>query len=212
MRWMKVGFPKKMTFRMMKNDKGFHRSIEKDHIQGLPLNSFKGQIHLIDDRRQFSAVKAMMRECEVFGFDTETKPSFRKGKVNKVALLQLANREQAFIFRINRIGIPDFVKKILEDQEITKVGVAIHDDLKVLNQIRLMHPAGFIDLQQYVGRFNIEDKGLKKLTANILGFRISKRYQTSNWEDVVLSEPQLEYAATDAWVCYEIYNHLNHIS
>lgn len=209
---MKVGSLKKMTFHMMKNDKGFHRSIEKEHIQGLPLRSFEGQIHLVDDRRQFSAVKAMIHECEVFGFDTETKPSFRKGRVNRVALLQLATRDQAFIFRLNRIGIPDFVKKVLENQEITKVGVAIHDDLKSLNRIRLMQTDGFIDLQQYVGRFNIEDKGLKKLTANILGFRISKRYQTSNWEEEVLSEPQLEYAATDAWVCYEMYNRLNHIS
>lgn len=195
----------------MKNDPGFQRSMEKDHIKDLPLKSFEGRIHLIEDSRQFSAVKTIMKEFPEFGFDTETRPTFRKGKINKVAMLQLATREHAFLFRINHTGIPDFIKHILEDPAIIKIGVAIHDDLKSLNQIRPMKAGGFVDLQQYVTRFNIEDKGLKKLTANILGFRISKRYQTSNWEEEVLSAPQLEYAATDAWVCYEIYRRLNHL-
>jgi ribonuclease D len=193
---------------MMKNDREFQRSVEKDHIQSLPLKSFEGKIYLVDNPGMFSAVKALMKSSREFGFDTETRPSFRKGKVNKVALLQLATREHAFIFRINHTGIPDFVKNILEDTKIIKIGVAIHDDLKSLKIVRPMNPDGFIDLQQYVARFNIEDKGLKKLTANILGFRISKRYQTSNWEEDALSAPQLEYAATDAWVCYEIYQRL----
>ena len=196
---------------MMRNDNGFQRSVEKEHIQGLPLRGFEGKIHLINHSRQFSAAEVLLREFKVLGFDTETKPSFKKGKVNKVAMLQLATREHAFIFRINHLGIPDFVKDILENPGIIKIGVAIHDDLKSLNQIKSLHSDGFVDLQQYVTRFNIEDKGLKKLTANILGFRISKRYQTSNWEDEVLSLPQLEYAATDAWVCYEMYQRLNQL-
>ena len=195
----------------MKNDQEFLRSIEKDHIQSLPLKSFEGEIHLVDTPGKFSSVKTLLKGFREFGFDTETRPSFRKGKINKVALLQLATREHAFIFRINRAGIPDFVKDILENPQVIKVGVAIHDDVKSLNLIKPMRPDGFIDLQQLVARFNIEDKGLKKLTANILGFRISKRYQTSNWEEDVLSLPQLEYAATDAWVCYEIYRRLQGI-
>ena len=193
---------------MMKNNRRFQRTVEKDHIQELPLKSFEGQIYLIDHPRQFHSIKTLLNDYSAFGFDTETRPSFRKGRINKVALLQLATREHAFIFRINRTGIPDFIKVILEDSRIIKAGVAIRDDLKALNHIKPMRTDGFIDLQQYVAQFNIEDKGLKKLTANILGFRISKRYQTSNWEEDVLSVPQLEYAATDAWVCYEIYHRL----
>jgi ribonuclease D len=196
---------------MIKNDREFQRSIGKDHIQSLPLKSFEGKIHLVDSPGKFSSVKALLKGHPEFGFDTETRPSFRKGRVNKVALLQLSTRERAFIFRINRTGIPDFVKDILEEPKILKIGVAIHDDLKSLNLIKPMKTDGFIDLQKYVARFNIEDKGLKKLTANILGFRISKRCQTSNWEEDVLSIQQLEYAATDAWVCYEIYRRLQEI-
>jgi len=195
----------------MKNEQEFLRSIEKEHIQSLPLKSFEGEIHLVDTPARFLSVKNLLKGCPEFGFDTETRPTFRKGKINKVAMLQLATREHAFIFRINRTGIPDFVKDILENPMIIKVGVAIHDDVKSLNHIKPMKTGGFIDLQQLVARFNIEDKGLKKLTANILGFRISKRYQTSNWEEDVLSLPQLEYAATDAWVCYEIYRRLQGI-
>ena len=196
---------------MMKNNQEFQRSVEKDHIQSLPLKSFEGKIHLVDSPAKFSSVKALLNGYPILGFDTETRPSFRKGKTYKVALLQLATREHAFIFRIHRTGIPGFVKDILENPKILKIGVAIRDDLKSLNLIKPMKTDGFIDLQQYVAHFNIEDKGLKKLTANILGFRISKRHQTSNWEEDVLSLPQLEYAATDAWVCFEIYRHLQEI-
>jgi ribonuclease D len=190
---------------MVKNENGFQRSVDNEFLQDLPLRSFEGRIHLVDAAHQFPAVKNLIQPCTEFGFDTETRPTFRKGKVNRVALLQLACNDQAFVFRINRTGIPDFVKNILEDPSIIKVGVAIHDDLKSLNRIRPFKPGGFIDLQKYVSQFSIEDKGLKKLTANVLGFRISKRYQTSNWEEEELTQPQLEYAATDAWVCYEIY-------
>jgi len=204
----KAGFPKKMIFRMMKNDREFLRSIEKDHIQGLPLKSFEGKIHLVDSTEKFSSVKVLLKNHPEFGFDTETRPSFRKGQIHKVALLQLATREHAFIFRINRTGIPDFVKNILEDPKIVKIGVAIRDDLKSLNHIRPMKTEGFVDLQQYVTRFEIEDKGLKKLTANILGFRISKRQQVTDWEAEQLSEAQMIYAATDAWVCHQIYRKL----
>jgi ribonuclease D len=205
---MKAGFRRKMIFPMKKNDVVFQRSVEKSQIGELPLKSFQGQIHLVDNSRQFRQIKPLIAEVSAFGFDTETKPSFRKGKVNRVALLQLATHEHAFLFRISQTGIPDFIKNILEDARIIKIGVAIHDDLKSLNKIRPVHHAGFIDLQQYVGRFKIEDKSLKKITANILGFRISKRYQTSNWEADSLSLQQLEYAATDAWVCHEIYQRL----
>src|SRR4030042_3582240 len=133
---MKVGFLKKMTFRMMKNNREFQRTVEKDHIQGLPLKSFEGTIHLIDHPRQFHSVKALLNGYPEFGFDTETRPTFRKGRTNKVALLQLATREHAFIFRVNRTGIPDFIKVILEDSRIIKAGGAIRDELKALNQLR----------------------------------------------------------------------------
>ncbi len=196
---------------MMKNDKSNLTTLDSEMIDNLPLRKFEGQIHLIENLQQFHSIKSLLNSFSEFGFDTETRPSFRKGKINKVSLLQLATHEHAFIFRLNKIGIPGFLKFILEDYKITKIGVAIRDDLKAINRLSPVEPNGFIDLQQYVINFNIGDKSLKKITAQVLGFRISKRFQTSNWEEESLSQQQLEYAATDAWVCLEIYKKLNHI-
>ena len=120
-------------------------------------------------------------------------------------MLQLATQDQVFLFRLNKVHLPGFVIEILENPDITKVGVALRDDLNGLNKIMPFKPDGFVDLQQFVKQFGIEDNGLKKLVANILGFRISKRSQTSNWEQEILSPEQLGYAATDAWVCLQIY-------
>lgn len=145
---------------------------------------------------------------KVLGFDTETRPSFKKGRKNKVSLIQLSNSEIACLIRINRIGIPDELVTILSNPGITKTGVAIHDDIRYLTGIRKFKPAGFIDLQGFVKEYGIQSSGLKKLAAIILGFRISKRQQVTDWEAIQLSEAQQIYAATDAWVCHQIYNKL----
>ncbi len=207
----KTGSQKKMISPMMKNEKSNPTTLKDELIDNLPLRKFEGQIHLIENLQQFHSIKSLLKSFNEFGFDTETRPSFRKGKINKVALLQLATHEHAFIFRLNKIGIPGFLKFILEDSKTLKIGVAIRDDLKAINRICPLEPDGYVDLQQYVINFNIGDKSLKKITAQVLGFRISKRFQTSNWEEENLSLQQLEYAATDAWVCFEIYKKLNHI-
>ncbi|HJX70754.1 MAG TPA: 3'-5' exonuclease, partial [Bacteroidales bacterium] len=141
-------------------------------------------------------------------FDTETRPSFKRGRKHKVSLLQLATADEALIIRLNKVGLPDRIISLFENENIKKIGLALRDDIRSLNQLRSFKPEGFIDLQQYVKNFNILDNGLKKLAANILGFRISKKQQTSNWEKDTLDDDQLIYAATDAWVCYKIYDTL----
>jgi ribonuclease D len=171
---------------------------------------------VIDHYDDFEIIKPRLIHETLLGFDTETKPCFKKGHYHPVALLQLSTREQAFLIRLNKVHLPEFIIEILEDTNITKVGVALKDDLNALNKIVPFEPDGFIDLQQFVKQFGIEDNGLKKLVANILGFRISKKSQTSNWEQEELSREQLEYAATDAWVCRQMYealynNHQNKI-
>jgi len=139
------------------------------------------------------------------GFDTETKPSFKKGKLNSTALIQLATSDKAFLFRLNKIGFPDELAEILANDNVIKVGVALRDDLKDLKKINSFEPSGFIDLQDTAKELNIKNISLKKLTAIILNFRISKSQRVSNWEQEILSPGQLKYAATDAWVCYELY-------
>jgi ribonuclease D len=195
----------------MMNNRTFFKAIEDDYIKSLPIQSFPGPICVVEDHDAFDEAEQSLVNVSLLGFDTETKPSFKKGRYHKVALLQLATEEKAFLFRLNKITLPRFVVDILENPEILKVGVALRDDLSALKKIMPMNPEGFVDLQLYVKQFGIEDNGLKKLVANILGFRISKRFQTSNWEQEFLSPEQLTYAATDAWVCRQIYHSLgNH--
>jgi ribonuclease D len=191
---------------MMNNT--YRENITIEEIKELNLSWFEGEIFLVDNMDKFYQVIPKLKKSKLLGFDTETKPSFKKGRKNKVSLLQLSDDKIACLFRINRIGLPDELAEILSDPEIIKTGVAIHDDLKLLTGIKKFIPEGFIDLQVFVRNYGIECSGLKKLTAIILGFRISKSQQVTDWEAKQLSEPQLIYAATDAWVCYEIYKRL----
>ena len=187
----------------------FKDNIDKAELVEYPVSGFEGEIMLVDNYKKLKESLKILKSADILGFDTETKPSFRKGKVNRIALMQLSNNRQAFIFRLNVIGLPGELIDILADKSITKVGVAIHDDIKGLKYISNFREGGFIDLQDYVKKFGIKSSGLKKLSAIILGFRISKRQQVSNWEAADLTDAQLRYAATDAWVCYEIYKKLN---
>ncbi|MDT8401138.1 MAG: 3'-5' exonuclease [Bacteroidales bacterium] len=187
----------------------FKENIDKSELGEYPVSGFRGEIVLVNNNKEFKKCIGMLNSATVLGFDTETKPSFSKGKNNRVALLQLSDGHRAFLFRMNEIGMPSKLADILSDASVLKVGVAIHDDIKALKTIRKFEARGFIELQDYVKEFGIVSSGLKKLSAIVLGFRISKRQQVSNWEADVLTDAQIQYAATDAWVCYEIYNKLN---
>ncbi len=182
--------------------------ISPEELKEYELAWFRGKIVVVDDNDKFRQIIPILANQKILGFDTETRPSFRKGKKNKVSLIQLSTAKLACLFRINIIGIPDALADILADPLIIKAGVAIHDDIRFLKNIRKFNPEGFIDLQKYVKEFGINSSGLKKLSAIVLGFRISKRQQVTDWEAAELSEAQQIYAATDAWVCYEIYRKL----
>ena len=190
----------------------FQETITVEEMQDYELSWFRGKIVVVDNMDAFKNVMPELKREKILGFDTETKPSFRKGHKNKVSLIQLSTGTLACLFRINRIGIPPELAELLADPQTIKAGVAIHDDIKVLGKVRRFTPGGFVDLQKFVKDFGIQSSGLKKLTAIILGFRISKRQQVTDWEAEELSEPQQIYAATDAWVCREIYKKLTSIN
>jgi len=179
-----------------------------DEINKLPLTYFEGQIFLIDTLDSLFECLPLLNKIQVFGFDTETKPAFKKGKVNQIALLQLCTSDMAFLIRLNKIGLPGPLQEILSNPDIIKAGIAVRDDLKGLRRHEEFKPAGFIELQDYVKKFGIESNGLKKLAAIVLKIKISKSQQLSNWEDNKLSVGQLRYSATDGWVCHGIYSRL----
>jgi ribonuclease D len=189
--------------------RAFNESVTDEELRKLPLLQFEGRVLLVDNMQKYRQAIAEMGRPVLMGFDTETKPSFRKGRRNKVSLLQLADRNRAWLFRLNMIGLPPELADILADKDIVKTGVAIHDDIKALRSLTPFEPGGFIDLQGIVANHGIKQLGLKKLSAIILGYSISKSQQVSNWEAPALTEAQQLYAATDAWVCRRIYQALN---
>ena len=192
----------------MKNK--FASTISKEEILEKPLISFKGKIHIIDTPEEAQIAIDDLKNHKILGFDTETRPSFKKGKKNKLALLQLSTDENAYLFRLFKY-VPVKLTEILESVNILKIGAAIRDDLSGLQHYLKFIPGNFIDLQDFVKQFNIENNGLKKLAAIVLNSRISKSQQTSNWENELLTGSQQLYAATDAWICLEIYHKLNSI-
>ncbi len=183
-------------------------TITNEEIQLLPMRTFSGEIILIQSEKELTPIISTLAQNDVLGFDTETRPSFKKGEFHKVALMQLAVPGKVFLVQIHKTGLPESLTKILADPKIIKAGVAIRDDIKALHKFSSFQPEGFVDLSMVAREKGIGVESVKKLTALLLGFRISKTAQTSNWEMPMLTEKQIEYAATDAWVCLEIYRKL----
>ena len=187
------------------------KSITKEELRNLPLTSFEQEIIVIENRVQFEHYLPELYLENVLGFDTETRPSFKKGIKNKVSLLQLATQEKAYLFRLNKIGLPNELAKFMASPDHLKIGAAIRDDLKALKKLSPFEPAGFIELQDYVKNFGIENESVQKIAGIVLNIRISKSARLSNWEAAKLTQKQKKYAATDAWVCLESYNVLSNI-
>lgn len=184
-------------------------SISKEQIATLPVVTFQGTISLIDTEQQaVNAIDEIRATSKLVGFDTETKPAFRKGHTNNVALMQVSNGDHSWLFRINKIGISESIRSFLESPEIIKVGLSLKDDFFVMHRSAEFAPAGFIDLQAYVRQFNIADSSLQKIYAILFGYRISKSQRLSNWEANALTPGQQKYASIDAWACLKIYTHL----
>ena len=185
----------------------FKISIQPEEIEKMPLGSFPGQICVIDRvGLEFLRAIAYLRTQKTIGFDTETRPVFSPGQHhNHVALLQLSGPRKAFLFRVGSLGMPKLLCNLMANPRILKVGAAVHDDVRGLQYYQRFKAQGFVDLQKIAFEWGIRDKSVKKMAANILGLRISKSQQLSNWEAEELSAGQQMYAATDAWVCREMY-------
>ncbi len=185
----------------------FKITIEASEIEQMPLGSFPGDIQVIDKPGlEYERAVFYLRRQKVLGFDTESRPVFSPGQHTRgVALLQLSGPKKAFLFRVQQLGMRKSLCSILANKDIVKVGAASGDDVRGLQKLGEFKPAGFVDLQKIAWEWGIRDKSVKKLAANILGCRISKAQQLSNWEAQELSPSQCRYAATDAWVCREMY-------
>ncbi len=184
---------------------GYEKNISTEELNQLPLGAYEGEVVVVSTPDKVHQALREIRAFDCVGFDTETKPVFVRGQTNKVAILQLATPEKVYLFRLISTGISSELKEFFENEKILKVGVAIRDDIKALQRMHKFHPQGFVELTTLTKAAGFEVEGVKKLTALILGFRISKSAQTSNWEAPRLDDKQITYAATDAWVCLRMY-------
>lgn len=179
--------------------------ITKDEIAALPVVEYQGRIVTIQTEEDANKAIEYLSTFSILGFDTETKPAFKKGVINKVALLQLSTEDTCFLFRLNMIGMPGSLSALLADEKVLKVGLSLKDDFAQLNRLAGITPKGFIELQSFVKPFGIADNSLQKIFAILFKQKISKKQRLTNWAADILTDAQKKYASLDAWACLQIY-------
>ena len=184
-------------------------AISKETVAEMPVVECPVDITVVDTPELSRMALRELTRARVVGFDTETRPSFHRGHLHNVALMQLSTDEHCYLFRLNKLGISEHLRHFLEDPEVIKIGLSVHDDFSVMRRlVGDLDPQGFIDLQEYVKFFHINDISLQKIFAIIYGQKISKNQRLTNWEAEELTEPQQKYAAIDAWACLRLYRTL----
>lgn len=188
--------------------KTIYQKYDKSLIPDLPRVLFEGRVVVVLTESEARKAVDYLLSQPLLGLDTETRPTFRKGPMHQVALLQVSSHDVCFLFRLCRLGLSPSVKRLLEDTTVPKVGLSLTDDMHQLRRLGDFETGRFIDLQNHVREVGVEDMSLQKLYANFFGQKISKRQQLTNWEADILTEPQKLYAATDAWACVMLYEEL----
>ena len=182
-----------------------YNKYDKRLIAALPVAQFEGRIVVILTPGETEKAVNYLLSQPLLGFDTETRPSFKRGQQHKVALLQVATDDICFLFRLHHTGLTPALVRLLEDTSVKKIGLSWHDDLIMLHKLGAFNTGAFIEIQEQIRQIGITDLSLQKIYANLFGKKISKRQQMSNWEEDILSDRQKLYAATDAWACIQIY-------
>jgi ribonuclease D len=184
------------------------KSISKEELAKLEPETFAGKICVADNAVSAKQAVDYLSCFPLLGFDTETRPSFTKGLRHNVALVQLSTQDLCFLFRLNSSGFFHPLVELLSNPDVKKVGLSLHDDFNNLKRWIQFEPHGFIDLQEMVKDYGINEMSLTKIYALVFGKKISKNQRLTNWEAEVLTEAQKRYAALDAWACLNIYTKL----
>jgi len=183
----------------------------KEQINACPIRKYQGRIHLIQRSEQVKQAVGQLEKEKVLGFDTEKQPAFRVGQSYLPAVLQLVGEQAAYIFQLRRCHLPKALRRLLSNPKIIKAGVAVDCDVEELNKLASFKPGGFVDVGELAKQAGCMNHSLRGLAAMLLGFRVSKNSQTSNWSQRTLTRAQIKYAATDAWVGRELYYKLQRL-
>lgn len=181
--------------------------ITKEEMATMPVEVFPGHIVVIDRPDSVPEAVRILSENRYVGFDTETRPNFKKNQHHKISLIQIATESVCYLFRLNRLGgIPEPLISFMKDKDVTKIGLSLLDDFHMIRErAKDLKPVGFIDLQKIMPAYGIQDASLQKIYAILFGKKISKRARLTNWDADTLTEAQQKYAALDAWACLRIY-------
>ena len=185
-----------------------YNKFDKKSIAQLPTVAFPGKTVVVMSESEAEKAVEFLLSQDILGVDTETRPSFKKGELHMVSLLQVSTCDICFLFRLNHIGITPAILRLLENKTVPMVGLSLHDDMLSLHKREAFRPGNFIDLQDLVGDLGIEDLSLQKLYANLFHQKISKRQRLTNWDSDVLNDKQKAYAALDAWACINLYKEI----
>jgi len=191
--------------------KTIYDKFDKKTVATLPKDEFGGRVIVIQSVGEARRAVDYLLRFPRLGIDTETRPNFKPGAMNPVALLQVATPDTCFLFRLNYIGLPSCLVRLLTDSSSQRIGLSLHDDWSQLRRRADFEPVNYVELQDYVKQLGIEDMSLQKLYANLFRRKISKTQRLTNWEADVLTEPQKRYAATDAWACLKMYDEINRL-
>jgi ribonuclease D len=180
-------------------------------VNPLKRINFQGKIHLVTNDDELSVHEKALQSAQALGFDTETRASFKKGEVYQVALIQLATEHEAFLIRLHGITKFSIIQSVFENHDILKVGVAIRDDLNSLQKIFKFQPKNFVELQTVAKQKGLKNMGLKGMTEEVLNATLSKKAKISNWENRILTDEQIMYAATDAWIGLKLFSEMTKV-
>lgn len=185
------------------------KTISKEEISKLPVAIFPGRTIVVQSESEARKAVEYLNSFDLLGFDTETRPSFQKGRSHKISLIQISTDDTCFLFRLNLLGIPQFLRDLLTNQNIKIIGLSLKDDFSAIRKRTSLDAVNYVELQSYVKKFGIEDNSLQKIYAILFAEKISKSQRLSNWEADILSPAQQHYASLDAWACLRIYKKLN---
>ncbi len=181
------------------------RSVSREEINALPIRRYEGEVGLVAGPESLERAMADILRESVAGFDTETRPAFRPGESYLPALAQVATRRAVYLFQLQRQDFGAPLAQILSAGSVIKAGVGLRDDLRSLKKLITFEEKSVVDLGAVAKRNGLGQTGVRNLAGLFLGIRIPKGTKTSNWAAARLSAQQIAYAATDAWICRELY-------
>lgn len=179
--------------------------LSKADINLLPLRKYEGPVEVIGSDERLRSIMPALHAEKVLGFDIEVRPTFKSGDHFPPALVQLAGKGKVYLVQLKKIKALHLLGELFADARVIKAGVAVQGDIDKLHEVMPFAPGGFVELGKMATKAGIKANGVRTIAAHLLGFRVSKGAQCSNWERAALAPAQVVYAATDAWVCREIF-------